>query len=88
MEAPVRPANAIETTDPCSECKGTGHSGNLHDETCSACDGGGRRWVRPGGSDEDLPAHTLAERQWQDDLAKMRQEDADRRWIDTDREWS
>ena len=41
----MRLASAIETMEPCPACKGTGHSGNLHDETCAECDGGRRRWV-------------------------------------------
>jgi hypothetical protein len=41
----MRPADAIETPWPCPECKGTGHSGNLHDETCSACDGSRRLYI-------------------------------------------
>lgn len=33
------PATPIEK---CPDCNGTGHSGNLDDECCSTCGGGGR----------------------------------------------
>lgn len=38
----MRGPTTVETRFPCPQCRGTGHSGNLHDETCSGCDGSRR----------------------------------------------
>lgn len=46
-------------------------------------------WAKPSG-DEDLPRHTLLERERLEDLEDLRQRDADQawdRWASDDREW-
>lgn len=44
----MRTADSVETRFSCPACRGTGHSGNLHDETCAECDGSRRLVVTIG----------------------------------------
>jgi hypothetical protein len=39
----------VASHGPCPDCNGTGHSGNLHDELCATCAGGGRIASAPEG---------------------------------------